>query len=160
MRRALALAEKAEALDEVPVGALIVKDNQVVGEGWNQPISGKDPTAHAEVIALRDAASRLDNYRLPGCTLYVTIEPCTMCAGAIIHSRIARVVFGALEPKAGVILSNAQLFDSDHLNHRVEYEGEVCADECSAQISAFFKRRREQKKALKELRKQQEGGEK
>ena len=153
MRRAMALAAKAEALGEVPVGALVVKDGAVVGEGWNQPISGRDPSAHAEILALRDAAQRLDNYRLPGCTLYVTIEPCTMCVGAIVHARIERVVFGALEPKAGAVVSNGQLFEGDHLNHRVSFVGEVFAEECSAQISAFFKARRKQKKALKQAQK-------
>lgn len=149
MQYAQTLAAKAEALGEVPVGAVIVKDDIVVGEGWNQPISGKDPTAHAEILALRDAAERLDNYRLPGCTLYVTIEPCTMCAGAIVHARIDRVVFGALEPKAGAVVSNGCLFEAEHLNHQVVYTGEVCAEACSAQISAFFKARRQQQKALK-----------
>ena len=155
MRQAMRLAEKAAALGEVPVGALVVKDEQLVGEGWNRPISGRDPTAHAEIVALRDAAARLDNYRLPGCTLYVTLEPCSMCAGAIVHSRVARVVFGAIEPKAGAVVSNLALFEADHLNHRVDYTGEVCGEDCGALISGFFRDRREQKRALK--RAQQEG---
>ncbi len=159
MAKAMVLAAKAEALGEVPVGALIVKDNAVVGEGWNQPISSSDPTAHAEIMALRDAALRLNNYRLPGCTLYVTIEPCTMCAGAIIHSRIERLVFGALEPKAGAVVSNGRMFESEHFNHRVSYQGEVCAEDCSAQISAFFQSRRRQKKAFKKAQKQLSGDE-
>lgn len=157
MQYAQTLAAKAEALGEVPVGAVIVKDDVVVGEGWNQPITGNDPTAHAEILALRDAARCRDNYRLPGCTLYVTIEPCTMCAGAIVHARIERVVFGALEPKAGAVVSNGCLFEAEHLNHRVTYTGEVCGDACSAQISAFFKARREQQKALKAQKRLQQG---
>lgn len=150
MQAALALAAKAESLGEVPVGAVVVKDNQIVGEGWNHPISGNDPTAHAEIMALRNAAQRLENYRLTGCTLYVTIEPCTMCAGAMIHSRIARLVYGASEPKAGVVASNGQLLDGEHFNHRLDYEGGVMGEACSEIISGFFQRRREQLKAEKE----------
>lgn len=149
MQHALRLAAKAEALGEVPVGAVIVKDGEVVGEGWNQPISGHDPTAHAEVMALRQAARRLENYRLPGCEMFITIEPCTMCAGAIVHARIARVIFAAPEPKAGAVLSNGQLFDAEHMNHRVEYTAGVCEEEAVDQIQAFFKRRRAEAKALK-----------
>ncbi len=142
MRRALALAAQAAAAGEVPVGAVLVRDGEVIGEGWNRPISGCDPTAHAEVIALRDAAQRVGNYRLPGSTLYVTIEPCTMCAGALVHARVARVVYGATEPKAGVAVSNLQLFDAPHFNHRVTCEGGVLQAECAALISAFFRSRR------------------
>lgn len=149
MEHALTLAERAADAGEVPVGAVIVLDDQVIGEGWNQPISGHDPTAHAEIMALRDAAERVQNYRLVGATLYVTIEPCTMCAGAIVHSRIGRVVFGATEPKAGAVISNGQLFEQSWLNHWPEYTGGVMADQCSACISAFFKQRRAEKKALK-----------
>lgn len=149
MEHALTLAERAADAGEVPVGAVIVLDDQVIGEGWNQPISGHDPTAHAEIMALRDAAERVQNYRLVGATLYVTIEPCTMCAGAIVHSRIGRVVFGATEPKAGAVISNGQLFEQSWLNHWPEYTGGVMADQCSARISTFFKQRRAEKKALK-----------
>ncbi len=149
MRVALSLAAKAAALGEVPVGAVVVRDGKSVGEGWNRPISGCDPTAHAEIIALRAAAARLQNYRLPNCTLYVTIEPCTMCAGAIVHSRIERVVFGAREPKAGAVVSNARVFDSDYINHGVVYETGVCERECSELISEFFLRRRQEKSLKK-----------
>ena len=149
MEQAIELAKKAADADEVPVGAVVVLDGQVIGKGWNRPISGHDPTAHAEIMALRDAASRAANYRLSGATLYVTIEPCTMCAGAIIHARIGRVVFGATEPKAGAVVSNAQLFDQAWLNHWPEYEGEVLAQQCSDVISAFFRRRRAEKKLAK-----------
>lgn len=157
MTCALALAEKAAKAGEVPVGAVVVLDDQVIGEGWNQPISGHDPTAHAEIMALRDAADRVQNYRLVGATLYVTIEPCTMCAGAIVHSRIGRVVFGATEPKAGAVISNGQLFEQNWLNHWPEYQGGVLADQCSARISAFFKQRRAEKKALKRSASQPSG---
>lgn len=149
MEQALQLAQKAADADEVPVGAVVVLDGKVIGEGWNQPISGHDPTAHAEIMALRDAAKRMGNYRLSGATLYVTIEPCTMCAGAIVHARVRRVVFGATEPKAGAVVSNGQLFDQQWLNHWPEYEGEVLAEQCSDAISAFFRRRRAEKKLEK-----------
>ncbi|MGK0499107.1 MAG: tRNA(adenine34) deaminase [Oceanicoccus sp.] len=142
MRLALALAAKAAAAGEVPVGALVVVDDEIIAEGWNQPIGKHDPTAHAEVIALRAAANKLANYRLPGATLYVTIEPCTMCAGALIHARVARVVYGALEPKSGVAESNGCLFEGEHLNHQLALTGGVLALECSALISDFFKQRR------------------
>lgn len=157
MNHALELAERAAELGEVPVGAVVVLDGTVIGVGWNQPISGHDPTAHAEIMALRDAAAKVENYRLVGATLYVTIEPCTMCAGAIIHARIARVVFGAAEPKAGAIISNGQVFDQPWMNHRLEYVGGVEADCCSRRISDFFSQRRKEKKAQKQaLRLQQE----
>ncbi len=155
MQHALQLAAKAEALGEVPVGAVVVKDGQVVGEGWNQPIVSHDPSAHAEIMALRDAAQRLQNYRLPDCELYITIEPCTMCAGAIVHARIGRVVFAAPEPKAGAVLSNGKVFDAEHVNHRVEYLGGVCETEASGQIQAFFQRRRAEAKAARQARKQE-----
>ncbi len=150
MRHALKLAERAESLGEVPVGAVVVLDGQVIGEGWNQPISGHDPTAHAEVMALRDAAARIQNYRLVGATIYVTIEPCSMCAGALVHSRIQRLVFGATEPKAGAVGSASNLLDSPWMNYRISYQGGVLAETCSARISAFFQRRREQKRLLKQ----------
>lgn len=149
MRRAQVLAARAAELGEVPVGALVVLDGEVIGEGWNRPISGHDPTAHAEIMALRQAAERLGNYRLVGAELYVTIEPCTMCAGAIIHARIARVVFGATEPKAGAVVSNGCVFDQAWVNHRPAYQGGVLAEFCSRQISDFFRLRRAQKKQQK-----------
>ncbi|MGB0224584.1 MAG: tRNA adenosine(34) deaminase TadA [Marinobacterium sp.] len=149
MRQALELAAQAGEHNEVPVGAIVVLDDQVIGRGFNRPISGCDPSAHAEIQALRDAANRLENYRLVDATLYVTIEPCSMCAGAIVHSRIKRLVFGALEPKAGVATSQAQFFDQPWLNHRVELQGGVLADECSSIISDFFARRRDEKRQAK-----------
>lgn len=146
MLRALDLAARAASLGEVPVGAVVVVDGVIVGEGFNQPISGQDPTAHAEIVALRDAASTLNNYRLPGSTLYVTIEPCTMCAGAIIHARVNRVVYGAKEPKAGVAESNGCLFNGAHFNHKVTVLGGILAEQCSSIISGFFSQRRLQHK--------------
>ncbi|NRP57330.1 MULTISPECIES: tRNA adenosine(34) deaminase TadA [unclassified Marinobacterium] len=149
MRKALELAAQAGEHNEVPVGAIVVLDDQVIGCGFNRPISGCDPSAHAEIQALRDAANRLENYRLVDATLYVTIEPCSMCAGAIVHSRIKRLVYGALEPKAGVATSQTHFFDQPWLNHRVEVQGGVLADECSSMISDFFARRREEKRQAK-----------
>ncbi|KEA65449.1 tRNA-specific adenosine-34 deaminase [Marinobacterium lacunae] len=149
MEQALALAERAAELGEVPVGALVVRDGEIIGRGWNHPISGNDPTAHAEIMALRDAAQSVDNYRLVGADLYVTIEPCTMCAGAIIHARIHRVVFGAVEPKAGAVQSQSALFDAGWANHRVLWQGGVLAKRCSERISAFFAARRAQKRQQK-----------
>lgn len=142
MQQALLLAAKAEAQGEVPVGAVVVLNGEIIGQGWNRPISANDPTAHAEVLALRDAAQKLGNYRLPEATLYVTIEPCTMCAGALVHARIKRIVYGAPEPKAGVAHSNGCLFDQTYFNHQVEVVGGVLAEPCAATISGFFKRRR------------------
>ena len=143
MRRALALAEQAAALDEVPVGAVIVMDGKEVGAGFNRPISSCDPTAHAEICALRQAAANLSNYRLSGATLYVTLEPCTMCVGAIVHSRISRVVYGATEPKAGAVESARRTFDEPQFNWQVETCGGLLAEPCSRIISDFFSRRRE-----------------
>lgn len=143
MRRALDLARRAEQAGEVPVGALIVAGGQVIGQGWNQPIALNDPTAHAEVMALRDAATALENYRLPGTTLYVTLEPCTMCAGAIVHARVDRVVFAATDPRAGAAGSKFDLLPSDdRFNHRTTCEGGLLADESSAMLRAFFRARR------------------
>ena len=142
MRRALELADKAAAQGEVPVGALVVRDGAVIGEGWNQMIGSSDPTAHAEVVAMRAAAAKTDNYRLSGTTLYVTLEPCTMCAGAMIHARIDRLVFAASEPKSGVICSRASLLDESWYNHKLKWQGGVLADESSAKLQAFFKARR------------------
>ena len=142
MSRALQLAGQAGTAGEVPVGAVVVLDGKEIGAGFNAPISGCDPTAHAEIRALRDAAARVGNYRLPGATLYVTLEPCTMCVGAIVHSRISRLVYGAAEPKAGAVVSARQTLNEPHLNWRVESVGGVLADQCSHVISEFFTRRR------------------
>ena len=142
MRRALELAAYAEAQGEVPVGALLVHNSEVIGEGWNRPIESCDPTAHAEIVALRAAAGMLGNYRLVGVTLYVTLEPCPMCAGAIVHARVERVVFGANDPLAGAAGSVFNLLESSALNHRVLVERGVLAEECSARLKAFFRARR------------------
>lgn len=149
MHHALALAAKGEALGEVPVGAVIVQDDVIIGEGFNQPITSSDPTAHAEIIALRQAAAWIENYRLMGSTIYVTLEPCTMCVGALVHARIARLVFGTTETKAGAVVSKAQLLNSDYLNHRVDYVGGLLAQQCQHQLSHFFAVRREQKRQEK-----------
>jgi tRNA(adenine34) deaminase len=143
MLEALRLADEAEQLGEVPVGAVIVKDNKIIGRGFNQPISGCDPTAHAEIVALRDAAKKSHNYRLVDCDLYVTIEPCAMCAGAIVHSRIRKVFFGATEPKAGAIVSTQQFFGSPQLNHRVEQEAGLLETECREVVQQFFRKKRQ-----------------
>lgn len=143
MGLALDLAREAATLGEVPVGALIVREGEIVGRGFNRPIGRHDPTAHAEVMALRDAAERLGNYRLPGCSLYVTLEPCAMCIGAIFHARIARVVFGATDPKTGAAGSVIDLFGVDRLNHHAEVVGGVRAEECGALLSGFFAARRQ-----------------
>lgn len=145
MQRALALADRAGNEGEVPVGALVVRDGQLLGEGWNQVIGSADPTAHAEVVALRDAARAVGNYRLPGAILYVTLEPCTMCAGALIHARIADLVFGAREPKSGVVCSSASLLGEPWYNHKVNWTGDVLAEESSAKMQAFFADRRKSK---------------
>ncbi|KWS99977.1 MULTISPECIES: tRNA adenosine(34) deaminase TadA [Pseudomonas syringae group] len=142
MREALALAAQGALLGEVPVGAVVVHNGEIIGRGYNCPISGSDPSAHAEMVAIRDAARALDNYRLPGSTLYVTLEPCSMCAGLIVHSRVARVVYGALEPKAGIVQSQGQFFSQGFLNHRVLFEGGVLGEECGAMLSEFFRLRR------------------
>jgi tRNA(adenine34) deaminase len=150
MRRALELAAIAESKNEVPVGALVVSGSgEIIGEGFNCPISSGDPTAHAEIVALRLAAKKIDNYRLIDCTLYVTLEPCTMCCGALIHSRIKRVVYGAKEPKAGAVHSHLQLLDLGHTNHNVDVLPGICENECAHMLSAFFKRRREEKRTQK-----------
>jgi len=142
MRAALEQARAAGAVEEVPVGAVVVCAGEIVGRGFNQPIGRHDPTAHAEIMALRDAAARLGNYRLPGCELYVTLEPCVMCSGAIMHARIARVVFGARDPKTGVAGSVLDLFAEPRLNHHATIEGGVLADECGRMLSSFFAARR------------------
>ena len=142
MREALSLARAAECLGEVPVGAVVVWNGEILGRGFNSPIGESDPTAHAEIAALRDAARNLGNYRLPGCELFVTLEPCAMCAGAILHARIARVVYGARDPKTGVHGSVVDLFGVERLNHHTTITGGILADECSAVLSAFFAERR------------------
>jgi tRNA(adenine34) deaminase len=143
MRRALALARRAEAAGEVPVGAVVVQNGEVIGEGWNQPIRAHDPSAHAEMVAMRAAAAHLRNYRLPGTTLYVTLEPCAMCAGAIVQARVGRVVFGAADPKAGAAGSVFQLLDSTALNHRPEITSGVLGEECGRLLKDFFRLRRD-----------------
>lgn len=142
MSHALELAGQAEQEGEVPVGAVIVLDNKIVAEGWNRPIASHDPTAHAEINALRMAAARLGNYRLPGTKLYVTLEPCVMCAGAIIHARLARVVYGAPDTRAGAAGSVFDVFGMQQLNHRVEVEGGVLEQQCAAILQEFFRRKR------------------
>ncbi len=147
MQAALALAQQADSLGEVPVGAVVVQDGEIVGRGFNAPISRHDPSAHAEMMALRDAAQHLGNYRLVGCELFVTLEPCLMCAGAIMHARIARVVYGARDPKTGVCGSVMDAFAESRLNHHTVVEGGLLAEECSARLSAFFARRRAEQKS-------------
>lgn len=149
MQCALQLADQAASQQEVPVGALIVRDGVVLGEGFNQPIGSCDPTAHAEIVALRAACQHERNYRLPGSTLYVTVEPCSMCAGALLHARVDRVVFGATEPKAGAVVSAQRFFEQPFLNYRVQAEGGCLGDECSRAMTAFFEQRRQFKKSLK-----------
>ena len=145
MQKALTLARQAEALGEVPVGAVLVFEKECIGEGWNQPITARDPTGHAEIVALRHAARKIDNYRLPDATFYVTLEPCPMCAGAIIHARIQRVVFGALDPKSGAGGSVFNILDSHQLNHRGMITRGILQNECSSLLQAFFKDRRTNK---------------
>jgi len=142
MQHALTLAERARAAGEVPVGAVLIRGEEIIGEGWNQPIKSNDPTAHAEVVALRDAAHRIGNYRLPETTLYVTLEPCAMCSGAILHARIARVVFGARDPRAGAAGSVFDILTTDRLNHRVAVTGGIDADHAAAVLQQFFQARR------------------
>lgn len=146
MRQALHIAQRACAAGEVPVGAVLVRDNVLVGSGWNQPISSHDPSAHAEIVALRQAAAQAGNYRLPETTLYVTIEPCTMCFGALIHARVKHIVFGAPEPKAGVLVSNAGLLGSRVYNHDLTWRGGILENECAALMQDFFQSRRAEKR--------------
>lgn len=156
MNRALQLAEKARLQGEIPVGALLVnEEGQIIAEGWNASISAHDPTAHAEIKALRQGAKKCQNYRLLNTTLYVTLEPCTMCAGAILHARIKRLVFGAHDYKTGAIGSRYHLFDDFKMNHTIEITSGILAQRCSETLSHFFKQRREEKKHLKQLEKQQ-----
>ena len=142
MREALLLVRRAETAGEVPVGAIVVRNGTIVGRGYNAPISQHDPSAHAEIQALRDAARGLQNYRLPGCELYVTLEPCAMCVGAIMHARLARVVFGASDPKTGACGSVIDLFGDPRLNHHTAVQGGVLKEICGATLSAFFAGRR------------------
>lgn len=146
MRLALAEAAQAADLGEVPVGAVVVRGGEVIGRGFNQPISSNDPSAHAEMVALREAARAEANYRLPGTTLYVTLEPCTMCAGLLVHSRVSRLVFGAAEPRSGAVISRSQVLDQSWFNHSVQVEGGVLAEECGAILKSFFKARRDAQK--------------
>ena len=153
---ALTLADKAEAIGEIPVGAVLVdKDGNKIGEGWNQSILLNDPTAHAEMLAIRQAGEHTQNYRLLDCTLYVTLEPCTMCAGAILHSRIGRLVFGASDYKTGAIGSRFHLFEDFKMNHLLEICGGVLREKCSPKMSAFFKKRRLEQKQSKETKKEE-----
>ena len=147
MREALKLAKQAEAAGEVPVGAVVVKDGAIIGRGFNAPISRHDPSAHAEMMALRDAAEQVGNYRLVGCELFVTLEPCVMCVGAMFHARVARVVYGARDPKTGAAGSVFNLFTMPQLNHHARIEGGVLAEECGKVLSDFFAKRRAQQKA-------------
>jgi len=147
MGEALELARIASARAEVPVGAIVVRDGAIVGRGGNAPIAHNDPTAHAEIAALREAGRTLGNYRLPGCSLYVTLEPCAMCAGAIMHARIARLVFGARDPKSGACGSVVDLFAQARLNHHTSVHADVRADECASLLSSFFAARRSACKA-------------
>ena len=142
MHQALERASEAARCDEVPVGAVLVREGQVLGEGYNQPVSGHDPTAHAEIIALREAARREENYRLPGTTLYVTIEPCTMCVGAIVHARVGTLVFGAREPRYGAVVSARRLLDDSQYNHHPEVIEGTLAGECGDLMRGFFRARR------------------
>ncbi|MCE2596742.1 tRNA adenosine(34) deaminase TadA [Motilimonas cestriensis] len=149
MRYALALADKAKAIGEIPVGAVLVKNDQVIGEGWNQSIKLNDPCAHAEIIALRQAGAHLNNYRLLDTTLYVTLEPCPMCAGAMVHGRVARLVYGASDAKTGSAGSVFNLVATDKLNHSLDVCTGILSEQCSEKISAFFRQRRAEHKALK-----------
>ena len=149
MEQAIALATQAEQVGEVPVGALVVCDGQIIGQGYNQTINSHDPCGHAEIIALRQAAQTVGNHRLSGCDLYVTLEPSTMCVGALIHARIRRLVYAASEPKAGAVVSQMQLLEQPYFNHSVQVISGLMADESGRMLSNFFKQRRKQHKADK-----------
>ncbi len=142
MEVCLELAEQAALQGEVPVGAVVISAGRIIGRGYNQSVGSGDPTAHAEIMALRDACARVGNYRLPEASLYVSVEPCTMCAGALVHARVKRLVFGATEPRAGAIISRARVLDSDYLNHSVEYTGGCMETECGRLMQDFFQSRR------------------
>ncbi|WP_340615668.1 tRNA adenosine(34) deaminase TadA [Xenorhabdus entomophaga] len=156
MRRAIELAMRAQEKGEIPVGAVLVADNEIIAEGFNHPITDHDPTAHAEIIALRRGGIQVQNYRLLNTTLYVTLEPCIMCAGAMVHSRIQRLVYGASDMKTGAAGSLIDILRHPAMNHQIDITGGVLAQECSSMLSAFFKQRREQHKALKKLKAQQQ----
>jgi tRNA(adenine34) deaminase len=149
MTYALSLADKAEQVNEIPVGAVLIKDDQVIAEGWNLSIFHHDACAHAEIIVIREAGKVLENYRLIDCTLYVTLEPCPMCAGALVHARIKRLVYGAGDYKTGAAGSVFDLVRNDKLNHQIEVTSGILAEQCATKVSDFFKRRRKEKKALK-----------
>ena len=142
MREALSLAHQAAEADEVPVGAIVVHNGEIIGRGFNQPIRSCDATAHAEIVAIRSASQLRSNYRLPGTTVYVTIEPCTMCLGAMIHARVDRLVFGATEPRAGAVVSQGSLIKAGHFNHQLSFIDGVLAEECSSLMQSFFRNRR------------------
>jgi tRNA(adenine34) deaminase len=142
MEEALREGQRAQAAGEVPVGAVVVCEEQIVGRGHNRPISSHDPTAHAEILALREAGQRVGNYRLAGCDLYVTVEPCAMCAGAIVHGRIRRLVYGASDPKAGAVISVMRVLENPALNHQVEVTAGVLAGRCMEQVQGFFREKR------------------
>lgn len=154
MRYALQLADKAEQSGEIPVGAVLVKDGLVLGEGWNQSIRLNDPSAHAEMMAIRQAAEKIGNYRLLDCTLYVTLEPCAMCAGLLVHSRVKRLVFGAKDAKTGAAGSVLDIVRHPVLNHQLDVQDGALAQQCADKLSAFFRRRRAEQKALKQQEKQ------
>jgi len=143
MALALEQAQLAAAANEVPVGAVLIRGDQLIASGHNRPISNQDPSAHAEIVVLREAARAAGNYRLPGTTLYVTVEPCTMCVGALVHARVARLVFGAREPRSGAVASNGQLLDADYLNHRVQWHEGVLAAKAASLMKDFFRQRRD-----------------
>lgn len=159
MQYALQLADKAEQSGEIPVGAVLVKDGVVLGEGWNQSIQLNDPSAHAEMLAIRQAAAKIGNYRLIDCTLYVTLEPCAMCAGLLVHSRVKRLVFGAKDAKTGAAGSVLDIVRHPVLNHQLDVLDGPLAQQCADKLSEFFRRRRAEQKALKQLEKQQSVGE-
>jgi tRNA(adenine34) deaminase len=155
MQYALQLADRAEQSGEIPVGAVLVKDGVVLGEGWNQSIQLNDPSAHAEMLAIRQAAEKVGNYRLIDCTLYVTLEPCAMCAGLLVHSRVKRLVFGAKDAKTGAAGSVLDVVRHPVLNHQLDVQDGLLAQQCANKLSEFFRRRRAEQKALKQLEKQQ-----
>ncbi len=142
MQHALLLANRAEKQDEVPVGAVIVLNDQIIGEGWNQPVTSNDPTAHAEIMALREAGKKIGNYRLLNASMYVTLEPCAMCASAIVHARLTKLVYAVEDPKTGACGSVFNILQTDELNHRVEVKRGILADECQSLIQTFFKKKR------------------
>jgi tRNA(adenine34) deaminase len=142
MQRAIQLAKTAASHQEIPVGAVLVLENQVIGEGWNRPIQTHDPSAHAEIVALREGAEKIQNYRMVNSTLYVTLEPCVMCVGALVHARVKRVVYGAPDPKTGAVKSVFDLGQTAAFNHRIEYAGGLLAEECGALLREFFRQRR------------------